>query len=221
MRTLLLITVLFGASACRVTLPSDVVPELPEGPVVLVKELNIPDRQPWYTHFAAHTFFEYRVDGRWWRLGIPTRTYDIGHWEIETDDAADDRRWDRQVRVVDVLTGSRAQAAIAVLLEPERFWTDGSYRAFPGPNSNTFAERVLRASPAFTTQLSPNAIGRDYALFHLGRTGSGSGIELETPILGAEIGIREGVQLHVLQFPIGVRFWPPAVLLPFLPALGP
>jgi hypothetical protein len=210
-----------GMGACRVTLPSEVVPELPEGPVVLVKELNLPDRQPWYTHFAAHTFFEYRVDRQWWHLGIPTHDYDIGHWKIEADVAANDERLRRQVRIVDVLTGAQAQSAIQVLLEPERFWTDGGYRSFPGPNSNTFAERILRASPAFTTQLSPNALGRDYAPFRIGRTGSGAGFELETPILGVELGLREGVQLHVLQLPIGLRFWPPAILLPFLPALGP
>jgi len=221
MRILFAVAAALGASACRVSLPSEVVPELPEGPVVLVKELNIPDRQPWYTHFAAHTFFEYRVNGQWWRLGIPTQDWDIGRWQIEPEVAADDERWDRQVRVVDVVTGARAREAIEVLQHPEPFWTDGSYRAFPGPNSNTFAERIVRATPSLTTQLSPNAVGRDYAPFRLGRTGSGSGIELETPFLGAELGLREGVQLHVLQLPVGVRFWPPAILLPFLPALGP
>lgn len=216
-----LLAALMVVTGCRTMAPPDVVRDLPpSGPVVLVKELNLPPRQPWYTHFAAHTFFEYRVDGRWWRLGIPTQHSDVGFWEIDLEDVADPIRWDRQVRVIDVVTGERAARIIEVLADPEPYWVDGSYRAFPGPNSNTFAERLVRASE-LTTQLCPNAVGRDYATFRLGRTGAGTGVELETPVLGAEVGLREGVQLHVVQFPIGVRFWPPALVLPFLPALGP
>lgn len=209
-------------AACASRSPSGLAGRLPEGPIVLVKECRIPCWEPWYARFAVHTWIDYRSeDGRWTRLGIPGTSSDVVRRDLEPGEALADERWERSVRVIDVVTGSAAAAAMQRLARAEHVWEDGGYRAFPGPNSNTFIERVARATPGLAPQLSPNAVGRDHAELRVGVTGSATGLELETPLLGAEVGLREGAQLHLAQLPIGVRLWPPAILLPFLPAIGP
>ena len=37
--------------------------------------------------------------------------------------------------------------------------------------------------------------------------------------LGAQVGLAEGVELHLLGLTLGVDLWPPQVKLPFLPAI--
>ena len=46
------------------------------------------------------------------------------------------------------------------------------------------------------------------------RTTGGTGVQLETPFVGLRIGLKEGIEVHVLCLAIGVDFWPPAIILP-------
>lgn len=210
------------AAGCAANRPSEVGRALPSGPVVLVKQCSIPSWEPWYARFAVHTWIDHRgQDGRWRRLGVPTPRSDVRRSLLDGEEGLADVRWGEAVRVVDVLVGDRAARVIDGLGGAEEVWREGSYSAFPGPNSNTFVEALARATPGLSPPLEPNALGRDFAPFRAGWTAHGTGVELETPFLGAEVGLREGVQIHLLQLPIGVRFWPPAVVLPFLPPLGP
>lgn len=209
-------------AACASQRPSVVVPRAGDGPLVVVKECNLPEWEPWYARFAVHTWIDYRDEsGAWARIGVPGPSTDVRRSALAPEQASDDQRWERPVRVIDVIRGEAAVAAIQGLASAEEQWEDGGYSAFPGPNSNTFIERVARATSGLAPMLSPNATGRDYAPFRAGITGSATGVELETPVLGAELGLREGVQVHVAQLPIGVQLWPPAIVLPFLPAIGP
>ncbi|MEM9380008.1 MAG: DUF3750 domain-containing protein, partial [Planctomycetota bacterium] len=198
-------------------------PGLPnEGPVVLVKQVHIPEWEPWYARFAVHTWIDFRdEDGRWQRIGVPGQATDVVRTTLDETEALGDERWGGPVRVIDRVTGARAARVVAQLEDAEARWTDGSYRPFPGPNSNTFIERVVRATDGLRTQLQPNAVGKDHARLRAGVTASGTGIELESAWLGAEVGLKEGVQLHLAQLPLGVRLWPPAILLPLAPAIGP
>lgn len=211
------------ASGCAANRPSTVGPAAPaSGPLVLVKQVHIPDWEPWYARFAVHTWIDYRdANGRWQRVGVPGTHTDVVREELDEAEALDDVRWDETVRVIDRLTGERAARVVEQLEDAEAQWVDGSYAPFPGPNSNTFIERVVRATDGLSTQLEPNAVGKDHAGLRAGVTPSGTGIELESAWLGAELGLKEGVQLHLAQLPIGVRLWPPAILLPFAPAIGP
>ncbi|MEM6568715.1 MAG: DUF3750 domain-containing protein [Planctomycetota bacterium] len=217
----LLVTIV--AAGCAPNRPGDLAPGLPvAGPVVLVKQVQIPDWEPWYARFAVHTWIDYRdADGRWQRLGVPGTTTDVVRKTLDEAEALGDERWKERVRVIDRVTGDRAARVVAQLEDAEARWTDGSYKPFPGPNSNTFIERVVRATDGLSTQLEPNAVGKDHASLRAGVTASGTGVELESAWLGAEIGLKEGVQLHLAQLPLGVRLWPPAILLPFAPAIGP
>jgi hypothetical protein len=92
------------------------------------------------------------------------------------------------------------------------------YRAYPGPNSNTFAESLLRDVDGVSAMLDHNAIGKEWG-FHFGRTAGGSGVEVQTPPLGLALGIREGIELSLLGFSGGVSVFPPALKIPVLPPL--
>jgi hypothetical protein len=47
-----------------------------------------------------------------------------------------------------------------------------------------------------------------------------TGFEIETPVLGLQVGRREGVELHLFQLTFGVSFFPPALKIPFQSRLG-
>jgi hypothetical protein len=57
-------------------------------------------------------------------------------------------------------------------------------------------------------------------MFRFGRSTAGTGLTLNTLLLGVETGLHEGLELHFLQLTIGVSLYPPALKLPFLPRLG-
>ena len=44
-----------------------------------------------------------------------------------------------------------------------------------------------------------------------------TGVQLETPLVGLKIGLREGIEVHVIGLAFGIDLWPPAIILP----LGP
>jgi hypothetical protein len=91
------------------------------------------------------------------------------------------------------------------------------YRFYPGPNSNTFGDVMLRKC-GMHASLPSTSVGKDWrGLIGGGVTSEGTGLQLETPIVGVKIGLKEGVELHFLGLSIGIDLWPPAIILP----LGP
>ena len=113
-------------------------------------------------------------------------------------------------------TGAEAQRIVEVLRAPERYPHKDRYRIWPGPNSNTYHRWVLNeAGVGFDPH--PLAVGKDYLGpwgFGLGITPTFTGLQIETPLLGAKAGILDGIELHLLVLTIGVDFWPPAIKLP-------
>jgi Protein of unknown function (DUF3750) len=90
------------------------------------------------------------------------------------------------------------------------------YRFWPGPNSNTFVQVVLRAAPELQATLPPTAIGKDFrpGIF-LGLTDSRTGFEAGLwGVLGLKIGWIEGVEVNLLSFIGGVDVRQPALKLP-------
>jgi hypothetical protein len=61
--------------------------------------------------------------------------------------------------------GDRAEALIPKIryvIENYKFRAYGNYRAWPGPNSNTFVQAALDAVPELRAVLPPTAIGKDF-----------------------------------------------------------
>jgi hypothetical protein len=91
------------------------------------------------------------------------------------------------------------------------------YFPIPGPNSNTYVDQMLRRCD-IPVDLPSTAIGKDYrGPIGASFTSGGTGLQFETWVAGVKLGLREGVELHILGLTIGVDWWPPAIVLPVNP----
>ena len=121
------------------------------------------------------------------------------------------------VRVHAVWRGAVAEKAIPCLREHEDLAQPEPYVMVPGPNSNTFVDRLLRWC-GLHADLPVTAVGKDFrGLFGVTRTTGGTGFQVETPLVGVKLGLKEGIEIHLLTLGFGIDFWPPALILP----LGP
>jgi Protein of unknown function (DUF3750) len=97
------------------------------------------------------------------------------------------------------------------------------YRAWPGPNSNTFIASIARAVPELGLSLPSNAIGKDFlpggAVFALAPSGSGVQLSL-FGVAGFLIAVREGFELNLFGFNLGFDAAAPAIKLPALGRVG-
>lgn len=95
-----------------------------------------------------------------------------------------------------------------------------SYRAWPGPNSNTFIAYLGRQLPQLRLALPSHAVGKDYIArgWTLTRSPSGTGFQISlSGLLGLALGQEEGVELNVLALNVG---FDPLGLALHLPGIG-
>ncbi len=112
--------------------------------------------------------------------------------------------------------GERAAACIERVAPRVQREIEDHY-SFPGPNSNTFGDVVLRKCK-LSAGLPATAIGKDWrGIIGAGITSERTGVQLETPIFGIKIGLKEGIEVHLIGLSFGIDLWPPAIILP----LGP
>jgi hypothetical protein len=118
--------------------------------------------------------------------------------------------------VVAVFHGGEAGAFIDCLRrEAPRYADRDTYRAWPGPNSNTFVDAMLRVCD-LALDLPGTAVGKDWrGVVGASITARGTGAQVESPLVGAKLGLTEGVELHVLTITLGIDWWPPAIKHPF------
>jgi len=204
-------------AGCGVHLPS----QLPRDARWLVAVKSAPLASPWFAH---HAFVDVLRDGRLQRIESGGRL-GLLVGEQAAEELWLDRRFDdRAVRVLGFVDGDAARAAIDVLdarleLSDSLPGFGDGYTKWPGPNSNTLVRDLVAGVPGLGFVFDPNCIGKDFAWFGLGFTSSRTGVRLDTPLLGAAVGLREGVELHLLQLTLGVSIDPPGLSLPFLPQL--
>jgi hypothetical protein len=177
----------------------------------------------WRAVFAVHSWIVFKPENgdRWMR-------YDVVGWgnPVRTNGWAPDGRWRGNDPVVSTdMRGARAQALIPKIeaaVQDYQWGNAGDYRAWPGPNSNTFVQSILRAVPEMRAALPANAIGRDFRPeFHFGLTDSRTGIELNLwGLSGFKIGWVEGVELNFLSLVAGIDLRAPAIKLPGFGNLG-
>ncbi|MFT4710272.1 MAG: hypothetical protein ACI9D0_000074 [Bacteroidia bacterium] len=217
-----------------------------ESYLVVVNSVRLPDFQPWYTRLAEHAWIDIK-DGdsdSWRRLEVTDQASGVEMNSISEVAAVDPKRWKNRVSVLETLTGAEAREAIPILLRlaeseadfghssyirhSENSWSasysspkDRAYRAWPGPNSNTFVTALVEGTPGLHAELHHNSIGKDYPrIFRAGVTSAGWGLEADTGYLGLGVGLRQGIEVHFLGFTAGVGFWPPALKVPLIPRLG-
>ena len=198
-------------------------PQLQPAPYhVVVKSVRLPERDwlPWYTRCAEHAWVDVKDAAGWHRVEWNQRLDHVRVEPMSGEVAGHDLRWEEGVAVWACYRGERARELAAAILATAKAYPDATnYRAWPGPNSNTFVEWLAQET-GLPLVMPPSAIGKDYTPWlRAGFTSSRTGIEVETMLLGAQVGLCEGAELHLLGLTLGVGLWPPALKLPFLPAI--
>ena len=172
----------------------------------------------WRGIFAHHSWIVVKGAG----AARYTR-YDKVGWgsPVRTDGWPPDGRWfGNAPQPILVIEGEDAARLIPKVREavdsyPYRGW--GDYRAWPGPNSNTFVAHVMRSVPELAAALPPTAIGKDWhpTMDLFGLTPSRTGIQLSLGgFAGVAIGWIEGIELNFLGLIAGLDVRRPAIKLP-------
>jgi hypothetical protein len=216
---------MFGTNALAMALALGLAPALLGGCVVGAREVKMPAPSedtvvalltgtlgPPLDDIARHPWFAVRRPGEeeW-------RTYEVPSNGVERDPFRNHYPYKKPI-VHKIWRGKEAERAAACLEREAGPWNDRlKYRFYPGPNSNTFGDVMLRKCN-LRASLPSTAVGKDWrGAFGAGVTSEGTGVQVETPLLGVKLGLKEGVELHVLGLSIGVDLWPPAIIVP----LGP
>jgi hypothetical protein len=178
----------------------------------------------WRGIFAVHTWIVIKPPN----AARYTR-YDYTAWgePIRVNGFAADGRWFGDVPETVAAADGDAAAAMIPRIEAAianyKLRADGDYRAWPGPNSNTFVAAVMSAVPELRLAMPPTAIGKDfpYGGEYIGWTPSGTGIRATLGgYLGLTIGWVEGFEFNFLGAVVGIDVRRPAIKLPGIGRLG-
>lgn len=178
----------------------------------------------WRGIFATHTWIVLKDRG-----ADAYQRFDKVGWgqPIRVNGYAPDGRWfGNDIDLVFAADGEAAERLIprmraAVDAYAWRNW--GDYRAWPGPNSNTFVAAVVAAIPEAGVALPATAIGKDYPLDDrwFGLSPSRTGVRLS---LGGYFGVTlawvEGVEILILGAVLGLDLRRPALKLPAVGRIG-
>ena len=178
----------------------------------------------WRGVFAVHSWIVIKPKG-----ASSYVRYDYTAWgePIRINGFEPDGRWfGRTPDVIFAADGAIAEAMIPrIQAAVEQFaWRAyGDYRAWPGPNSNTFVAAVFDSLPEAALGLPPTAIGKDYP--YDGRwirlTPSGTGVKLSAAgVFGIMIAWVEGIEINILGGVAGIDVRRPALKFPGLGRLG-
>lgn len=175
----------------------------------------------WRGAFAVHTW----VAAKAARADRYTR-YEVIGWYARgggsgltiSDDEAPDAEWyGAAPQLIRDLRGPEAEAVIAKLPKAAADYAYTTYRAWPGPNSNTFIAYLARAIPELRLALPSLAIGKDYLPVGrwVARTPSGTGYQLSLAgVVGVMAARDEGFEINLFGLVIGIDFRHPALKLP-------
>ena len=121
------------------------------------------------------------------------------------------------------MSGEKAERVIDQVLKlVDNYPYKDTYRLWPGPNSNTFVDYLIRYTPELTVELPPESIGKDYLTESFyDYSPSGKGVQVSAyGVLGLTVGLAEGIEVNILSMTFGIDFLNPALKLPFVGRLG-
>ena len=163
---------------------------------------------------ARHPWFAVREKGE-----TEWHVYEVGGGGTETDPFKDHSPYMKPILhgLWRGAEGERAAKCVKKVGPEVKQFIQQHYIFYPGPNSNTFGDVVLRKCK-LSASLPSTSVGKDWrGLFGAGITSERTGLQIETPVLGLKVGLKEGVEIHVIGLSFGIDLWPPAIILP----LGP
>jgi hypothetical protein len=115
------------------------------------------------------------------------------------------------------LSGDYAQQVITKIRDAVRHYPyTKNYRAWPGPNSNTFTAYLARQIPELDLDLPPTAIGKDYTDgIYFGSPPSNRGIQFSwSGYIGLILSPQEGIEINLFGAVYGFDFTDLALKLP-------
>ncbi len=178
----------------------------------------------WRGIFAVHSWIVLKNPG-----ASAYERYDLTAWgdPIRRDGFDPDGRWFGEApELVFAADGAAAEALIGRMRDAiaiYRYRNRGDYRAWPGPNSNTFVATILAAVPEAAATLPPNAIGKDYPIDQaiFGWAPSRTGFRLSFGgYTGLTLAWVEGIEVNILGGVIGLDFRRPGIKLPAVGRVG-
>jgi hypothetical protein len=178
----------------------------------------------WRGIFAVHSWIVVKESN------APRYTrYDYTAWgePIRVNGFAPDGRWfgdmPKVIAAADGDAADRMIPRIRAAVEGYQLRTYGDYRAWPGPNSNTFVTAIMAAAPELGATLPPTAIGKDFPYNGdmFGLTPSRTGVRVTLGgYLGLTVGWVEGIEINFLGAVFGLDLRRPAIKMPGLGRLG-
>ncbi len=181
----------------------------------------------WRGYFAVHTWVATKE-----KNAAAYTTYHVTNFglrrtgsTIVMQEDLPDRRWfGADSDLLYELKGPKAERAIPqIQAAVQTYPYHDFYRAWPGPNSNTFVSHIIRQSPDLRFELPPHAIGKDWLgdgdLVGVSETGTGLQFSL-FGLLGLTMGLGEGIEVNLLGLSLGIDFLRPAIKLPLVGRLG-
>lgn len=176
----------------------------------------------WRGAFADHTWLAAKPAGadRYTRYEVIGWYAGGGRSVVSvSDQRAPDAEWyGKAPRLLRELRGPAAEAVIAALpAAVESYPHPTTYRAWPGPNSNTFVAHLGRAIPGLRLAMPSTAIGKDYVSLPeiVGPSPSHTGFQLSLyGLVGVLAGWEEGLEVNVLGLVAGFDVRNPALKLP-------
>ena len=165
----------------------------------------------WRGMFSTHTWIAVKS-----RKQTHFTIYQVIGWNryrnkalVDVSEGIVDRRWFGAVpKLQGILVGKRAEALIpAVKRAVANYPYANTYRAWPGPNSNTFISYIIHSVPELHFVMPYNALGRDYRWQGSVRSLSLGGI------LGYHIS-HKACYLNLLGLTLGVSWKPLGFIIP-------
>jgi hypothetical protein len=179
----------------------------------------------WRGVFAVHSWLAVKEEG-----AAAYKVYQVVGWRLRRglsavliEEDVPDRHWyGKKPRLLFDLRGERAARVIPRIAEAAASypWPD-KYRAWPGPNSNTFVSHILRRVPEMGVELPPNAVGRDWlgGVAGVSETRTGAQVSL-LGAAGVTLGAKDGIEINLLGLTFGVDLLRPALKLPLVGRVG-
>lgn len=160
----------------------------------------------WRGAFAVHTWVAVKP-----KSAPDYTTYEVTRWSgLRSRQGRPDASWfGNPAKLLVTLRGAEAEQAITrieSLLASYPYRRGEQYRAWPGPNSNTFVAWIVRHTPALAVGLPSTALGKDYLGGKLlAAAPSDTGYQFSAwGVLGLTFARQEGVEINLLGLVLGV-----------------
>lgn len=139
---------------------------------------------------------------------------------VSVSGRAPDGRWfgSQPVLLADLRGADAARAIAGIEAAARSYPYAGSYRVWPGPNSNTFTAHVVRQVPELRVHFPSTAVGKDYLPDGMvARSPSGTGYQFSLfGVLGLMVARDEGLEVNLLGLSLGLAPDPPMLKMPGL-----